>query len=376
MHSPKKINMILRSDALEKRGGDSHQVDQYRLHLASQGFTVRLIPFHVSMSLDSDAIVHIVNVDRPFDFLASVRAAGGRPVVVSSIHHDLGSVRLMRKAERRQGLRSIVGRFLPESVRELLAFGARNILRVKTSSDTWKWLRSLFWAMPLTLRVWSSVGRALDGVEMVALLAEGERKSLIRDTGWLGKNGLLVPNGAPRISGRGGDREWADRENDVCVVGRVEPRKRQLEVARVASQHGLRIKFVGPASPTSPLYAEEFQSVVASNPNLEWTGGVEHSTVLDVMQNSRVMLNASWVEVQSLVDIEGSAAGCWVVVGRGGNSAEWLPDGTIFVDSHDVDDILAEVVEALRRNSGPAAFNYPHTWEMAAAQLAAVYAKI
>jgi glycosyltransferase involved in cell wall biosynthesis len=375
-----KINMILRSDALEIRGGDSAQVDQYKTYLEAQGYTVRLIPFHVSMTLDRGAVVHIVNIDRPFDFLSSIRAARPRAVVTSSIHHDLEAVRLMRKAGRRQGIRSTIGRFLPESARELLAFGARNALRIKSAADLGRWIASMSWAIPLTAGLWKGVGRALNEIEVVALLAESERLSLMRDTGWHGRNGVIIPNGVPELkygqSEVDGEREWANRGTDVCVVGRIEPRKRQLEVARAAARHGLRIKFVGPPNPKSARYSEEFESAVAADANLEWTGSLENSQVLEVMQNSRVLLNCSWVEVQSLVDIEATAAGCWVVVGRGGHTAEWLPESTVSIDSHDVDDILRGVANVLKKDSGPSAPSYPYTWEMAAAQLAGVYSKL
>lgn len=372
------IDMIVRSDALEKSGGDSFQVAKYKEFLEPLGFTVRFLPFHTSVRLSANSIVHIINIDRPYDFLAAVRMAGKRPVVVSSIHHDLSSVRLMRKAERRQGIRTIVGRILPESARELLAFAVRSLKKITSATDAKDWVVSLSWAVPRAATVWKSVGRALNEVDSVALLAEGERQSLIRDTSWSGKNGVLIPNGAPDSGPRGESnwRVWANRATDICVVGRVEPRKRQLEIASAASRHGLKVTFVGQASPSSPRYAADFEAAIAADDNLVWLGGLEHSQVLDVMGNSRVLLNASWVEVQSLVDIEGATTGCWVVVGRGGNSEEWLPNNVVLVDSHDIDVILSEVNRVLASKEGPQKAKYPYTWNMAAEELKRIYSTL
>lgn len=376
----KEIDFILRSDALEKNGGDGFQIDQYCRNLTKKyGFDIRCIPFHVSMNLRPNSIVHIVNVDRPFDFLAAVRIAADRPIVVSSIHHDLGSVREMRKAERNQGLRTLVGRVLPESGRELLAFSVRTAKKVRSSADCRKWVVTWLRSLPTAATVWRTVGRTLDRVDAVALLAEGERDSLTRDTKWLGRNGKLIPNGKPTRSIRGSSEPalaWADRIHDICVVGRIEPRKRQLEIARAAAIQGQRVVFVGHPSASSPRYVADFEAAVAQDPNLLWVGGLEHEEVLDLMGNSRVLLNGSWVEVQSLVDIEGAAAGCWVVVGRGGNSSEWLGGSVVAVDTHDVSRLVLEATDLLRSNLEPIPTDYAHTWEMASEKLADVYAQL
>lgn len=367
-----KVDVVLRSDAIEKPGGDTFQVEKYREHLTKLGFDFRLVPFRPNMEYRPGAIVHIVNVDRPFDFLASMRLAAGRPVVVSSIHHDLASVRLMRSSERGQGLRSIVGRFLPESLRELIAFVARNAMKADRASDISTLFFSALFALPHALTVWRAVGRALDRADAVAVLAEGEHAILMKDTGWKGLNGVLIPNGLPEgLASSGG--AWHTRRSEICVVGRIEPRKRQLEVAQAATQKGAQVKFVGSPSPSSPRYVADFRKAISADPNLEWLGPLPHSEVMSIVSESKVLLNASWVEVQSLVDIEGASAGCWVVVGKGGNSKEWLEDNIVQVDTYEVDLILAKALEVLEQSVGPGGVAYGHTWSTTGDTLASTY---
>jgi len=369
----RNIDIVLRSDALAKDGGDNFQARQYQTFLEADGYDVRCLPFHASMTFRGDSIVHILNVDRPFEFLAAVRMAGSRRIVVSPIHHDLLSVRMMRKAERNQGIRSIIGRILPESGRELIAYMARSAKSIRRGRDAIQLLAATCWAISISRRVWQSVGRALDDVHAVTLLAEGEKRSIMLDTSWLGTNSVLIPNGVPG-SELPTMLAWKDRTTDVCVVGRIEPRKRQLDVAVAASQSGLRVTFVGPASPSAGRYVADFESVVAAHSNLEWLGGLERSRVLELMADSRVLLNASWVEVQSLVDIEAASMGCWVVVGRGGNSEEWLPNNVVSVDSYEVPKVVSVVHEILSHQVGPQLATYSYTWKKAADVLAQVYA--
>ncbi len=71
-----------------------------------------------------------------------------------------------------------------------------------------------------------------------------------------------------------------------------------------------------------------------------------HREVLAVYGKSRVLLNASWVEVQSLVDIEAASAGCFVVNTGSGSSMEWLGDAVTEVAAGDVKAAVLELPQS------------------------------
>ncbi|GGO79139.1 hypothetical protein GCM10012276_38190 [Nocardioides deserti] len=155
---------------------------------------------------------------------------------------------------------------------------------------------------------------------MIAL-SEAERGSLVRDFSYQARTLSIIRNGfdgAPSYSN-------AVRDIQMICVGRIEQRKRQLELLHTADKLGLGVTFVGSPNPNQRPYTDRFASLVAKSRFSTWTGAVTGDEVAAMLRRSVCSINASWVEVQSLVDIEAVSAGCWVgCTEDGGSSAELL----------------------------------------------------
>lgn len=366
------IDFVVRDNSESKGGGDLHQIETYMRLLEQRGWRVRMVPFSPAMDLGVDAIVHVVNVDRPFDALSAIRQAGSRPVFVSSIHHSLPAVRRMRQSESGFGMRSTIGRVLPENLREYASFVVRCQLNAtswsKKALAAWEGLR----ALPQAPAVWAALGQALDRVNAVFLLAENERSALQNDTGWKGRNGQLAPNGAPGESAH--PHVWETRSDAILVVGRVEPRKRQLELVRAAAGRKLGVEVVGELQQPESEFAEAFRRAVDAAPNVNWRGPLTHEATVALMGASKVLVNPSWVEVQSLVELEAALAGAWVVgSAAAGSSGEWLPEVYRGVPNDDVRRMLDQAQGLIDAGAPPSDPAYPWTWEMAVDVLDAAY---
>lgn len=375
-----KIDFVLRSDMDEKYGGDSHQVENYINELTALGIDCVAVPMRPRLDLRQGAIVHLVNTARPFEMLDAFRQAQAQhhPVIVSPIHHSLRDTRAMRKSETNQGIRSLVGRVLDEAGRELIATTVRN---VKSGHfDRAAVADNLLRNIQDYRSVWRHVGKALDDAHAVTLLSSIERQNLICDTGWNGRNGILVPNGIPAASRTGSLPAWSTRDIPILIVGRIEPRKRQLEVARIANAAGIRCVFVGGENAATPGYCAEFKHLVDSSSSLEWRGHQPHSEVYNLMLRSRVLINASWVEVQSLVDIEAASAGCTVFCTLTGSSFEHMPRSTRVFGLTDLESLVGAAKDYASADEGVPQMwtqpEYTNTWAQAAATLADVYASV
>ena len=369
------VDCVVRSDAAVKPGGDTVQIRAYTKYLADRGFDIREVPFHPAMQLRDRAVVHVFNVDRPFEFLLACRAARGHRIVVSPIHHEIGRVRAMRSADRGRGLVSLSARVLPEGLREWLATAYRGVRGSRGAPGTAATALAAMQLLPQVPTVWRRAGRQLDEVASVALLAEGEGRDLRRLTGWTARNDVLVPNGRPEDLDLGLRRPWGQRPaGSIVIVGRIEPRKRQLDLARAAVRLGVPVRFVGPFADEGSAYSAAFREVVASSAVVQYDGSMERGEVLALLGSSRVLVNASWVEVQSLVDLEAATMGCAVVTSRTGHSREWLGDAVTAEDGDDLDGILRRAATLAAEDApAPIPARYDRTWEQAAAQLEQAY---
>jgi glycosyltransferase involved in cell wall biosynthesis len=371
---PVLVDCVVRSDAAHKSGGDTVQVREYTKHLAEWGFDVREVPFHPNMRLRAGAVVHVFNIDRPFEFLLAAHAGRGHRVVVSPIHHEIGRVRSMRAADTGRGLVSLSARILPETVREWLATGYRALRGSGGALAAVKAGLAVVLLAPIVPTVWRATGRALDEVAAVALLAEGEGRDLRRLTGWTARNEVVIPNGRPEDLDLGLRKRWVERPpGSIVVVGRIEPRKRQLDVARAATRLGIPVRFVGPFAAESSAYAVAFKEIVAEGV-VRHDGPMSRSEVLALLGASRVLVNASWVEVQSLVDLEAATMGCAVVTSRTGHSREWLGNAVTAEDGDDLDALLRRAMILSAADApAPVTTDYDRTWLQAAEQLAQAY---
>ena len=359
-----EIDFIVRSDSEQKAGGDTHQTQQYINELNALGYDCRLVPIRIGMKLRPNALIHVINIDRPFDFLYVANELSTQKLFVSTIHHNLEYVRRMRKAERDYGLRSFIGRNTSESTREWLAFGVRQMSLCRSGKDYLSLIAFLLKQVKGLKNVWIKIGKILDEASAVFILANGEGRSLRIDTKCSGDNFVLTPNGIPQASKPSRPKKWQERTIPIVVVGRIEPRKRQLDIAIAANKLRIPICFAGQVSNPNSKYIQAFESEIENSTNLQWLGALKHDKTIELLQDSKVLLNFSWVEVQSLVDIEAATQGCLVVANNGGNSKEWLGDTVAIPQDTTAETAILKAYELSKRlNNSSNNFVYEQSWK-------------
>lgn len=360
------VDLVVRSDAFTKGGGDQVQAEAYLAEFSAIGVDARLVPFSTSIDFRPGAVVQYFNIDRGYEFIDVVHQARGRRLFVSSIHHSMAFVREMRNRERGLNARGVLAA-LPESFRELITY-VRRLLVIDTGSSSAR-VRAALRAVLSLPRYRQRIRHGLLAADGVLVLSRTELDTLQSDFRCELPNSVLTPNGA------GPSTElvpWAARDRRILVVGRIEPRKRQLEVLRAAEALGIGIEFAGALNPNSGAYAAAFSDEISRSASSRWLGVMTHADTLALMGASRVLLNLSWVEVQSLVDLEAATAGCFVVATAGGSSREHLGEVVTEVHRDRIDDALHRAAELRDRVEGPGAIHYPHTWHTTTQTIAAV----
>lgn len=359
------VIFVVRSDSDTKPGGDSLQVDQYAQELRRLGLSVEVLPWRTHLPQVGNAIIVAVNVDRPYEFLLLNLGRSNKTYVVVPIHHSDRAIARLRRSEASASTARRILSVLPSRVRELLTFYSR----LAASGDGGARFTAGLRAFAYMPRLRSAVRRRLEGADLVMTLSRTETEALERDFRVEHAKYVITPNGVPRQDGV--RNEWLNRKIGIVVVGRIEPRKRSLEVLRAADALGIGVTFIGKVDANSSKYGRQFVSEIEKSANSEWLGVHPHADVARYLGDSRVLLNASLAEVQSLVEIEAAEAGCRVVTTQSGSAQEYVQSvAEIFPAEVELTELLSAAHRAASRLEGPELYSYPHTWTSAVAPLA------
>ena len=162
----------------------------------------------------------------------------------------------------------------------------------------------------------------------------------------------VVPNGAdPRFAGaeptlfrrRFGDRPF------VLAVGRIEPRKNQLNLVRAMRGSALRLVVVGDVVPGHEAYAQQCRRF--ADGDALFLPGLAHDDPLLASAYAACACAAlvGWYETPGLAALEAAMTGAPIVVPAGGCAYEYFGPAAEYVVRGDPDEILAAVDRAVAR---------------------------
>ena len=99
----------------------------------------------------------------------------------------------------------------------------------------------------------------------------------------------------------------------------------------------LSITFVGAFANEESQYANDFKDVIEKSRCVNYLGALSHMDTFDIIGRSKVLLNVSFAEVLSLVELEAAVKGKWIVSSGTGYSNEYIQSNQlkIFPD-HDL----------------------------------------
>jgi glycosyltransferase involved in cell wall biosynthesis len=129
-------------------------------------------------------------------------------------------------------------------------------------------------------------------------------------------------------------------EAPVLVVGRIEPLKNSLRICRLAESARRPLVFIGLPLHADSTFCATFEAEMRRSRYCRWIRGVPRSTLASFYRHGSFLLNASYVEVSPLVDIEALALGCPVATTKYALHHEWLPPDTPICDPYDDASIL------------------------------------
>jgi glycosyltransferase involved in cell wall biosynthesis len=324
--------LIQRADIVKKSGGDVVQFENIQKHLDESLFRVNLTSWDSCLNFQDCDIVNLVN-DRPLflaDSLRIINELHPRPkIVISPIHHNDREVINLRKYGYTQtALERIFAKMLKVKRMEIWIFHFINILAdlrmIAAACGFWISVKTLVRNFT-KICTKKKLGALLLQAGNLQFLAKGEMESFFKDYQIEDSEScrkFIIPNGKPIEQSK---IKFDDSVFSIVTIGRIEPRKGTLELAQIADKMGIPITFIGAISNEKSNYAKEFIRIVSASTNITYLGEKSHAETCSIISRSKVLLNASFAEVLSLVEIEAAAQGKWIVSRGAGYSNEYIP---------------------------------------------------
>jgi glycosyltransferase involved in cell wall biosynthesis len=339
----------LRSDALSKPGGDASLGRQYKALLEGAGHQVELTMSHAPFDGSYDAALTF-NLDRPFEsaqFVANCKARGV-PALLYSLHHPASGVASYLR-HGTAGFRrafATVARHDPGRYETVLT--AVKVLGRKFKPQRLGALRFVN-----TLRAQQFL---LSNASAILASSGLEVDEMVREFSAPGLPYAVVPHILEGLgSGQGAAfTPGSARDIDVLCAGRIESRKNQLQVARLARRFpDTTFVFVGTPSPSEGQYFAAFRAEIDGLANVQYHPSLPIDELRQYFRRSRIFMSLSWFEVVSLTEMEAYSWGCRLIAGKYSYAKEFAAAGRAsFVDPADLAAAEVELRRVLALVSG------------------------
>jgi glycosyltransferase involved in cell wall biosynthesis len=329
------VCFVARGDFESMPGGDTVQWRMYERVVREAG--LRPTTWFDDSSIPPADVYHAFNVDRPLELypkLAEVKRRG-RPFILSTIHHPHEWLTKYYATGARGSLlygSALGGRSIParETIREIVTVARdRRIARLLALIPSWR----------------QRVRWLLRNADRIMLLTDSEATYVQTDFAYEipRHQQVIVPNWSEGLGDASAGKPDAFAglpEPPVLVVGRIEPRKGNLRIARLAERARRHVVFVGLPLNGDVAFARAFHVAVQRSQYSRWIAGVPRSMLAAFYRHSSFLLNVSFVEVSPLVDVEALALGCPVSTTMYAMHHQLLPPDTPLCDPYDDRSIL------------------------------------
>ncbi len=189
-----------------------------------------------------------------------------------------------------------------------------------------------------------------------------------------------IPNAVCNAFLQHSDEPPTARAGVICV-GRIEPRKNQLNLIRaVSSEFGEPINLTIVGSPGRFSSAYHKTCIERAGPSVRFIQHQSPDQLRSIYQTASVHVSPSWYDTPGLVNLEAGVMGCSLVVGSEGSGREYFGDAVQYSDPSDPKSIRDAILRALElHNSGSDTSDLQHTirtnytWERAAEETLKAY---
>nr|WP_242531484.1 glycosyltransferase [Priestia flexa] len=158
---------------------------------------------------------------------------------------------------------------------------------------------------------------------------------------------IVVPNAIDETLIPLGNYEEKGQERDVVLcVGRIEPRKNQLNLVKAMQGLDINLILVGKVHSTQMNYFAKVKKIVDESPNIKIIDEIEHEQLFNLYKSAKVHVLPSWYDTPGLVSLEASVNGCNIVVTNRGTTEEYFESDAYYCEPDNIVSIKNAIVQA------------------------------
>lgn len=356
-----KVAFIARSSLHTDSGGDTVQILKTAEELRKLKVQVDVFLAHEKVDASKYDLLHLFNVIRPADFLKYL-SQKKTPIALSTIYVNYAETDKLIRKDTLGKLAKIFGANALEyfkTIAKWLLKGerieSRSYLFLGHKRSVQKLLREADILLPNSASEMRRIEHDYEVKNRFAVIPNAVEESLTQ-----------VYNAVP----------WNERFG-VLSVGRIEPRKNQLNLIHAANALGVELTIIGKPGVNHQSYYKSCME--AAGPTISFKMHLPFSEVKRAYQNAKVHVLPSWFETTGLSSLEASALGCNIIVTRKGDTEEYFQNDAIYCEPNSVESIKSAIQEALEKPLNERfikRIQENYTWKITAEKTLAAYREI
>ncbi|MFW7363545.1 glycosyltransferase [Vagococcus fluvialis] len=352
----------------DRKGGDTIQI------LKTKEALEKKYKDEIEITIDNNPnadlscydLVHVFNLLRPQESILYIENAQkwGKPIALSTIYWK--SEEFENHAQI--GIRKIINKLVSHKNIEKMRMYYRYFFDGEKHRGTKKVIKNGFEVIQKDIILKSDI-----------LLPNGQGEiDLMNQVFDLDiKNYVIIPNAIESDLEPFNILESIENRKDVICVGRIEPRKNQLNLVKALSGKPFEVYLIGKVNKTQKKYYDKVKR--NSGSNIHFIDEVTQKELKKYYQSAKVHVLPSWYDTPGLVSLEAGYYGCNLVVGAEGTTKEYFNDMALYVEAWDVKGIEEKVEDALEMSNNTKLSEFiseNFTWEMTAKKTMDAYKKI
>ena len=167
--------------------------------------------------------------------------------------------------------------------------------------------------------------------------------------------------------------------NFILMVGRIEPRKNQLNLIRAARGINRPVVIIGGYVLAHKDYFDRCQQEADSNVHFLGELPMDSEELRSAYAACDTFVLASWFETPGLAALEAALAGAKIIITREGSTREYFKDFVEYVNPASISDIRKKIDSVLQQPKDDRLRNYVRDhclWEHAASKTIDIYRKL